>query len=147
MTAILSRSQGNNHYSDIFGAGLRLLQLWMTNSIFDYSDVIMGAMVSQIIGVSIVYSIVCSDADQSKNQSFASLAFLRGIHWRPVNPPDRGPVTRKLFPFDDAIMSYSKVPNWNQWKMQALSSWLIICRVASHEYFSVFNNLKKMVRI
>ena len=50
------------------------------------SDVIMSAMASQITSVSIVYSSVCSGADQRKHQSFASLAFVRGIHRRPVIP-------------------------------------------------------------
>ena len=52
-----------------------------------YSDVTMGAMAYQITGVLIVCSTVCSDADQ-----------------RPVNFPHKGPVTRKIFPFDDVIM-------------------------------------------
>ena len=69
-----------------------------------YSDVIISAMASQIFGVSIVYSTVCSGADQSRYQSSASLAFLRGIHRWPVNSPHKGPVTRKIFPFDDVIM-------------------------------------------
>ena len=43
-------------------------------------------------------------ADQRKHQSSASLAFVRGIHRRPVNSPHKGPVTRKTFPFDDVIM-------------------------------------------
>ena len=33
-----------------------------------YSDVIMGAIASQITSLTIVYSIVCSDADQWKHQ-------------------------------------------------------------------------------
>ena len=70
-----------------------------------YSDLIMRAMASQITGVSIVYSIVCSGADRRKNQSSASLAFLRGNHRRPVNSPHKGPVTRKTFLFDDVIMA------------------------------------------
>ena len=45
-----------------------------------YSDVIMSGMASQINSVSIVYSTVCSGADQRKHQSSASLAFVRGIH-------------------------------------------------------------------
>ena len=69
-----------------------------------YSDVIMGAMASQITGVSIVYSTVCSGADQRKHQSSASLAFVRGIHRSPQNSPHKGPVTRKMFPFHDVIM-------------------------------------------
>ena len=33
-----------------------------------------------------------------------SLAFVRGIDRWPVNSPHKGPVTRKMFPFDDVIM-------------------------------------------
>ena len=61
----------------------------------DYSDVIISAMASQITCVSIVYSAVCSDADQRKHQSSASLAFVRGIHRWPVNSPHKGLKTRK----------------------------------------------------
>ena len=50
------------------------------------------------------YSIVYSDADQRKHQSSASLAFVRGIHRGPMNSPQKWPVTRKMFPFDDVIM-------------------------------------------
>ena len=57
----------------------------------------MSAMASQITGV----SIVCWGADQIKHQSSASLAFDRGIHGWPVNSPHKGPVTRKIFLFDD----------------------------------------------
>ena len=39
----------------------------------------MSAMASQIIGVSIVYSIICSGVDQRKHQSSNSLAFVSGI--------------------------------------------------------------------
>ena len=33
-----------------------------------------------------------------------SLAFVRKIHWSPVNSLHKGPVTRKIFPFDDVII-------------------------------------------
>ena len=69
-----------------------------------YDDVIMSAIASQITSLTIVYSIVYSDEDQTKHQSSASLAFVRGIHRRPVNSPHKWPVTRKMFPFDDVIM-------------------------------------------
>ena len=69
-----------------------------------YNDVIMSAMASQITGVLIVYLTVSSGADQIKHQSFASLAFVRGIHRWQENSPHKGPVTRKMFPFDDVIM-------------------------------------------
>ena len=72
--------------------------------IVHYSDVIMGAMASQITGLTVVHSTVYSGVDQRKHQSFASLAFVRGIHRWPVNSPHKGPVTRKMFPFDDVIM-------------------------------------------
>ena len=55
--------------------------------------------------LTIVYSTVYSDADQIKHQSSRSLAFVWGIHRRPVNLPHKRPVTRKMFPFDDIIMN------------------------------------------
>ena len=36
--------------------------------------------------------------------SSVSLAIVRGIHRPPVNSPHKGPVTQKMFPFDDVIM-------------------------------------------
>ena len=65
----------------------------------------MGSIASRITSLVIVYSTVYSDADQSKHQSSASLAFVWGIHRRPVtvNSPHKWPVTRKMFPFDDVI--------------------------------------------
>ena len=69
-----------------------------------YIDVIMTTMASQITSLTIVYSTVYSDVDQRKHQSSASLAFVWGIHRWPVNSPYKGPVTRKMFPFDDVIM-------------------------------------------
>ena len=56
----------------------------------------MGAIASQITSLTIVYSIVYSDADQRKHENSAALAFVRRIH--------KWPVTRKMFPFDDVIM-------------------------------------------
>ena len=77
-----------------------------------YNDVTMGAIASQITSLTIVYSIVYSDADQRKHQSSASLAFVRGIHRGPVNSPHKWPVTRIMFPFDNVIMStHSFHPN------------------------------------
>ena len=60
----------------------------------------MTTVASQITSLTVVYSIVYSDADQRKYQSSASLAIVRG----PVNSPHKGPVTRKMVPFDDVIM-------------------------------------------
>ena len=69
-----------------------------------YIDVIMSTVASQITSLTIVYSTVYSGADQRKHQSAASLDFVRGIDRGPVNSPHKGPVTRKMFPFDDVIM-------------------------------------------
>ena len=76
-------------------------------TLFHWNGVIMGAMASQIISLTIVYSTVYSDGDKKKHQNSASLAFMRGIHRRPVNSRHKWPVTRKMIPFDDVIMSVS----------------------------------------
>ena len=64
----------------------------------------MGTIASLITSLTIVYATVYTDADQRKHQSSASLAFVWGIHRRPVNSPHKWPVTRKMFPFHDVIM-------------------------------------------
>ena len=61
-----------------------------------YNDVIMSAMTSQIIGVSIVYSTVCL--------KFRITVFVWRIRRSPVNSPYNAPITRKMFLFDDVIM-------------------------------------------
>ena len=66
----------------------------------------MGMIVSQITSFTIIYSTVYSDLDQRKQQSSASLAFMREIHRGPVNSPHKWPVTRKMIPFDDVIMGF-----------------------------------------
>ena len=76
-----------------------------------HNDVIMSAKASQITSLTIVYSTVYSRRRSEKHQSSTSLAFVRGIHRWPVNSPHKGPVTRKVYPFDDVIMhpcSYCK---------------------------------------
>ena len=69
----------------------------------------MGAMASQITGILIFCSTVCSGACQSKHQSSAPLAFVSGIH----QCPHKGPETLKMFPFDDATM-------WNKANLRDL---------------------------
>ena len=58
---------------------------------------IMSAKGSQITGDSIVYSTVCSGADQ--------INIKAPRHW-PLwgESPNKAPVTRKMFPFDDVII-------------------------------------------
>ena len=74
--------------------------LKIAEAVSHYSDVIMSTA-SQFTGIWIVRSI----ADQRKHKSFASLAFVRGIHRWLVDSSRKEPVTWKMFPFDDVIMS------------------------------------------
>ena len=60
-------------------------------------------MASENISVSINFSTVCSGADKKNHQSSASLAFVRGIHRWLINSPHKGPVTWKMFSFDDVM--------------------------------------------
>ena len=75
-----------------------------------YCDVIMTTMVSRFTSLTVVYSIVYWDAYQRKHQSSALLAFVWGIHQWLVNSPHKGPVTRKMIPFDDVIMLTVMMP-------------------------------------
>ena len=79
-----------------------------TNDEYHNTDVMMTAMASQITSPTIVFSTVYSGADLRKHQSSVSLPFVRGIHRSPVNSPHKGPVTRKMFPFDDVIMCWHR---------------------------------------
>ena len=80
------------------------IQPWHVTCTTHYHDVIMGAIASQITSLASVDSAVKLGIYQRKHQSSASLAFVRGIHRRPVNSPQKGPVPREMFPFDDVIM-------------------------------------------
>ena len=74
---------------------------------FHYCDLIMSAMASQITSLTIVYSTFYSDADQrSKKTSKLCVTGLCAGN-SPVTGefPHKWPVTRKMFPFDDVIMS------------------------------------------
>ena len=89
---------------------MHLMMIWLhsisRNSMHlpHYNDVVKRAIASQITSLTIVYSTVYSGADQRKNESSASLAFVRSIHRGPMDSPHKWPVTRKMFPFDDVIM-------------------------------------------
>ena len=72
--------------------------IMMKKIILIYIDVMMSAVASQITGISMVCSTVCSGTNQRKHQSSASLAFVRGIYRWPV----------EMFPFNDVIMLESR---------------------------------------
>ena len=95
----------------------RIIIMWVVNILMStmssilekpnshYGNVILGTIAFQITNLTIVYSTVYLRTDQRKHQSSASLAFVQGIHQGPVNSTHKWPVTRKMFPFDDVIMS------------------------------------------
>ena len=98
MKSVTNPDRKGDHYPQKFAKQFGFMNTY-------HSDVIMGAMASEIItGGSTACSTVCSGADQRKRQSSASLAFVKGIHRWPVNNPHKGPITRKMFPFDDVKM-------------------------------------------
>ena len=91
------------HQHEVENNWLKVIWGWVFY-IWYYGDVLMSAMVSQITNLTIVCATIYSGVDQRKHQSSVSLAFVWGIHRRPVNSPHKGPVARKMFPFDDLIM-------------------------------------------
>ena len=88
----------------VHNSSLQVHSYYLVTDSLHYCDAIMGTVASQITSLAILYTTVYPDADQSKHQSSASLAFVWGIHRGPVNSPHKRPVTRKMFPFDDVIM-------------------------------------------
>ena len=110
-----------------------------------YDDVIMSAMASQITSLTIVYSSVYLGEDQRKHQSSASLAFVWGIHRWPVNSPQKWPVTRTMFPFDDVIMC--RVMNMNVFAVNSMApggcgldfKCVIFKRVVENTFISIFS--------
>ena len=83
----------------------------------------MIAMASEITSVLIVLLAVCSDGDQRKHQSSASLAFVRGIHRWPVDSAHKGPVTQKN-PFDDVVMEIPEI--WQDMRCREIQAWSVI---------------------
>ena len=68
-----------------------------------YSDVLMSTTASQITGVSVIYSNICSG--RSKKTSKLRVTGL----WAGISPvtgefPLKGPIVGKMFPFDDGMV-------------------------------------------
>ena len=119
--------------SDVYFCGICVHQ-----KLPHYSDVIISTMASKITGISIVYLNICARADQRKHQSSVSLAFVRAIHWWPVNSLHKGPVTRKMFPIDDVII----------WSSQSSCSYYVLLSTISLRMPSLvrFDSLRHVVR-
>ena len=97
----------------------------------------------------------CLFKTQLKENSSASLAFVRGIHRWPVNSQQEGPVTRKMFPFDDVIMHstcnnvirrmyhpylFDQVLHWTPFVCWVIGKW---CRHKKHQQQIDFNTLRQ----
>ena len=102
--------------SDSFtGETIIVLLLYVQNFItirWSETEITMSVVASQLTSLTSVYWTVCSGADQRIHQSSVLLAFVRGFHRRPVNSPHKGPVTRKMFPFDDVILRNWATGHW-----------------------------------
>ena len=103
----------------------KTLCIWSRNQfvfVCDYS--LQWCHNGQITSLTIVYSIIYSDADQRKHQSYASLSFVCGIHRGPVNSPHKWPVTQKMFLFDDVIKFENLSTRWKLYvHLRRLSIW------------------------
>ena len=98
-----------------------LTQIYVTT--WHCNDVTMSTMASQITSLTIVYSTIYSDTDRRKHQSSTSLAFVWGIYRWPMNSPHKGPVTWKMFPFDDIMMHQQAM--WTLAMPWPLMTWLL----------------------
>ena len=90
---------------------------------FHYSDFLTSAIVSHITSLTIVYWLVFSNKAQIKDnikvpRHWPLWEEFNGNRWipLPVNSPHKGPVTRKMFPFDDVIM-YETLAHLHSWQV------------------------------
>ena len=97
-------------------------------------------MASQITGVSIVYSTVCSGADQRKHQRSASLAFVQRIHH--IKGQWRG----KCFHLMTSSCKASRSAAWWRHKMETFSALLAAQRPLTRS-FDVFFDLRLNKRL
>ena len=90
------------HFYPVPLATVRLVAMLLFSSFYNGSENVkcIFRWALQQVNMLTVYS----GADQSKHQISASLAFVRGIQRWPLNSPHKGPVMRKIFPFNDVIM-------------------------------------------
>ena len=82
-----------------------------------YIDVIMTTMASQITSLMVVYSTVYF---QTQIKEYIKAPRHWPLYGVPVNSAHKGPVTRKMFPFDDVIMEFPFHTSIRQWQAQAV---------------------------
>ena len=83
----------------------------------------MSAMAPQITSLTIVYSTVYSKHRSKKTSKPPVTGLWEGIQWSPVNSSHKGPVTRKMFLFDDVIMCKGEI--WGVFCRYKLCSTLV----------------------
>ena len=91
---------------------------WMgrlfSGNFFHYNDVIMSPMASQITSLAIVYWTVYSGTDE-KTSKLHVTGLCEGNSPMTGEFPHKGPVTRKMFPFDDVIMWWFTLIPFASW--------------------------------
>ena len=72
-----------------------------------------------------------------KHQSSVSLAFVQGMHQWTVNSLHKGPLMRKMFPFDDVIMDLTRVGRcqWfpGSWLFSVADTRLLLMHILTNE--------------
>ena len=99
-------------------------------------------MASQITGVSVVCSTVCSSADGKENINAVRHWPLWGdTHRRPMDSLKKGPVSEKMFPFGDVMMhmdglrcdhSENGVSVWHQAIIWTIAGILSVVPLGTH---------------
>ena len=104
-----------------------------------YSDVIMSAMASQITFASIVYSTVCSGADQRQHQSSASLAFVREFTGHRWIPRTKGQWRGKCFHLMTSSWKNLSTPTPNM-RQQRQETWTHIAHTIKNAFINIFRS-------
>ena len=86
-----------------------------------YIDVIMSAMASQITNLPIIQAQIKANIKATRHWPLCA----QGIHPWPMTSPHRGPVTWKMFPFDDVIMERAICHYLNRWQPRLLTHAII----------------------
>ena len=79
----------------------------------------------------------CLVGYREKNESSASLGFVRGIHRWSVNSPHKRPVTGKMFPFDCVIMHLCICKLGHRWYRWGLVACSLPNHYLNHGWFAV----------
>ena len=127
----------------LYNAHLLFSLISFSRCCLHYCDAIMGTVASQITSLTIVYTTVYSDADQSKQQSSASLAFVWGIHRDRWIPRTKGQLRGKCFHLMTSSCTSSVgygeewqfVRSGRQWDIIETTAWTTFCKILLYYTF------------